>query len=318
MSLTNYSLSPPMQPNGQASSEFYHDRIEALRSGVPQSFEWLGCKLDGTPVETEVTLTTFKFGGKPLTQSLIRDITQRKQLEGALHDSELRYRTLFESAGDAISIMKDSRIIDCNDRLAALYGLSRDEILSASAGAFFPPTQPNGQDSRLFFQKMVTAARSGTPQVYEWHGRKRDSTAVITEITLTTLELGGQTYEQAIARDITQRKNMEAALLDLNRTLEERVAQRTKELEQACAELLQRNAQFRALASKLTRAEEDERRRIARLLHDNHQQLLVAAKFKVEMLATQLYGSDVNAAGAQVVEILEQQIGQQDQLILVQ
>ena len=77
-------------------------------------------------------------------------------------------------------------------------------------------------------------------------------------------------------------------------------------MEKACAVLLQRNAQFRALASKLTRAEEDERRRIARVLHDNHQQLLVAAKFKAEMLVSHLYGSDVNAAGTQIVEVLEQ------------
>jgi PAS domain S-box-containing protein len=436
LSLKNYALSPSTQPNGQASSDFYHDQIAALQPGSSKSFEWLGRRLNGTPVETEVTLTTFMLNGKPHTQSLIRDISRRKQLERALQDSELRYRTLFESAGDAISIMKDSRTIDCNSRLAELYGLSRDEILSSRTGIFFPPTQPNGQDSHLFFQQMVSAARSGTPQVYEWHGRKRDGTPVITEITLTTLILGGETYEQAIARDITQRKQLEAALQgseerfrtlfesagdaivimkgehiiscnqrtseiygvsrddllsmstgtlfphtqpngkgaqelfdeivaasragilqvyewhgskpdgtaviteitmttffldgqpyeqaisrditerkrmeealrDLNASLEIRVAQRTHELEAAYAELLERNAQYRMLAKRLTAAEEDERRRIARLLHDNQQQLLVAAKFKAELLVSHLYGSDVNAAGAQIVEILEQAV----------
>jgi len=308
MSLTNYSLSPPMQPNGQASSEFYHDRIEALRSGIPQSFEWLGCKLDGTPVVTEVTFTTFMLAGKPHTQSLIRDISRRKQLEGALHDSELRYRSLFENAGDSIVIMKGIQIIDCNARTLELYGYSREEILRNSATVHFPLTQPNGRDSNEFFREMLEASRSGVPQVFEWTGQKSDGTTVCTEVTLTTFILDNTMYSQSIGRDITRRKKMEAALVDLNRTLEERVAQRTEELEQACAELLQRNVQFRTLAGRLTRAEEDERRRIARLLHDNHQQLLVAAKFKAEMLVSHLYGSGVNAAGAQVVEILEQAI----------
>ncbi|MBK6739918.1 MAG: hypothetical protein IPG64_19680 [Haliea sp.] len=45
--------------------------------------------------------------------------------------------------------------------------------------------------------------------MYERHGRKRDGTAIITEITLTTFVIGGEIYEQAIARDITQRKQME-------------------------------------------------------------------------------------------------------------
>jgi PAS domain S-box-containing protein len=434
VSLTNYSLSPTMQPNGQTSAEFYHHQIQALQSGIPQSFEWHGKKLDGTPIETEVTLTAFHLDGKLCTQSLIRDITERKQLEASIRDSETRFRTLFENSGDAISILKNGKTIDCNKRLCEFYGVTREEVLSAYVGEFFPQTQPNGQSSSQFFADKVRAARQGHPQIYEWHGAKRDGTKIITEINLSALvidgevfeqavarditqrkqmegeisdsnvrfrtlfehsgeaisiikdfqiidcnerlgalygysrdeilsnptagyisprqpngqdsleflaekvaasragtpqhyewhgrkgdgtdivveislasfRLGDETFEQATTRDITQRKQMEAALLELNKSLESRVAQRTEELETACAELLQRNAQFRALASRLTRAEEDERRRIARLLHDNHQQLLVAAKFKAEMLVTHLYGSDVNTAGAQIVEVLEQ------------
>jgi PAS domain S-box-containing protein len=280
--------------------------VAALCQENPQVFEWQGNKLDGTPIETEVTLTTFILDGNLCKLSLIRDITQRKQLEEALRDSEVRYRTLFENAGDAISINKDSRTIDCNKRLAELYGLTRDEILSATLGEFFPVTQPTGRDSREYFREKVEASHSGIPQVYEWHGRKRDGTSIITEVNLTTFKLGDEIYEQAIARDITQRKQMEAKLLDLNKTLEDRVVQRTDELEKACAELLDRNVQYRALAAKLTAAEEEERRRIARLLHDSCQQLLVAAKFKAEMLQSGFYGHDVSAMGQQILEILEQ------------
>ncbi len=297
---------PPTQPNGQGSLPLFIEKVEASHSGVPQVFEWTGSVLDGRTVNTEVTLTTFTFGGQHYVQSLIRDISERKQLEQSLTDSELRFRTLFENAGDAISILKDFRTIDCNRQLCELYGLSHEEIISASAGQYFPSTQPNGQDSREFFYEKVLASRSGKTQVYEWQGQKPDGTPVISEITLTSLVLGGETYEQATARDITRRKQLESSLLELNKNLEDRVLQRTEELEKAYAQLLQRNSQYRALAKRLTAAEEEERKRIARLLHDNHQQLLVAAKFKAEMLASHLYGADVNAAGAQILEILDQ------------
>ncbi len=297
---------PPTQPNGQDSQQFFAEKVVAAIADGPQHFEWTGLIAGDVPIRTEVTLTTFMLGNTRYTQSIMRDITQRKRLEEALAHSEVRYRTLFESAGDAIAIHKNSRAIDCNERLSELYGLSREEILSATTGDFFPPMQPNGQTSREFFQEKVRASREGKRQIYEWHGRKRDGTAIITEITLTTFVIGGEIYEQAIARDITQRKQMEEALLDLNRNLEERVAQRTDELEKVCAELLQRNAQFRALASRLTQAENEERRRIAQVLHDNHQQLIVAAKFRVELLQGKDYCANANEVGRQVLEILDQ------------
>ena len=302
---SNYSLSPPLQPNGQPSQAFFAEKIRALDSENPQTFQWLGRKLDGTLVHTEVTLTTFMLDGQACTQSLIRDVTRRRQLESALRESEVRYRTLFESAGDAIAIHKDSRTIDCNQRLCDLYELSREEILSSTTGDYFPSTQPNGQDSREFFREKVTAARAGNPQVYEWYGRKRDGTVIITEVNLSSFTIDGEIYDQAIARDITQRKQMEQALLDLNRTLEDHVAQRTRELENVCDELLQRNAQFRALASRLTQAENEERKRIAQVLHDNHQQLIVAAKFRLELLQAQSLDPLVNDVARQVLEILD-------------
>lgn len=297
---------PLTQPNGRNSYELYSEMIEASRSGKPQVFEWTGKKSDGTTVCTEVTLTSFIIDGENFSQSIGRDITQRKQMQAALKNSEARFRMLFENAGDAISIMKGEQIIDCNQRTSEVYGFLRDDLLSASSGKLFPQTQPDGKGANELFDEMVEFARAGNPQTYEWHGFKPDGTAVIAEITMTSFRMDGEYYEQAISRDITQRKKLEAALLDLNKSLEDRVLQRTNELEKAYAELLQRNIQYRALAQKLTAAEEAERKRIARLLHDNHQQLLVAARFKAEVLQSSLYTPQVNMAGREILDILEQ------------
>jgi signal transduction histidine kinase len=77
--------------------------------------------------------------------------------------------------------------------------------------------------------------------------------------------------------DITARRNAEAAVQEAKASLEKKVEERTKEL-------AKRAAQLRALAGELTLSEQRERSRLARMLHDHLQQLLVAAKFRVAIL----------------------------------
>ncbi|CAA0122620.1 Oxygen sensor histidine kinase NreB [Halioglobus japonicus] len=289
-----------------------HDRIEAafartLRGDLKQ-IELTFMHKNGTEFPVIVNPFAIREPDNSILYyaATVVDITQQEKIKAELRDSEVRFRALFENAGEAIAIVKDFQIIDCNNQLLELYGFTREEVCSKPLFSFFPPTQPGGKSSREFFQEMVQASRAGTPQTYEWYSEDADGSEVIVEITLNTFTLGNTYFEQAISRNITQRKQMEMALIDLNKTLESRVVQRTEELEKACSELLQRNIQFRALARKLTQAEEEERKRIARVLHDNQQQLLAAAKIKTEMLAEGLHGANTSEVSQQIVEILEQ------------
>jgi len=99
--------------------------------------------------------------------------------------------------------------------------------------------------------------------------------------------------------DITAQKQVEAELRALTGTLEHRVAERALEAEQ-------RAAQLRALASELAQTEERERRVLAQILHDQLQQLLVAARLKVEILRQGVQ----DEALAQVVHDLDQLVRQ--------
>jgi len=95
----------------------------------------------------------------------------------------------------------------------------------------------------------------------------------------------------------------ENQLKDLNDTLEQRVAERT-----AVAE--QRAAQLRALASQLTRAEEQERRRLSQILHDHLQQLLVGARIHLGLVRRHIGDERLREAVAEIDDLLEQAIGE--------
>ena len=102
----------------------------------------------------------------------------------------------------------------------------------------------------------------------------------------------------SLVLDVTDRKQAEEALRTAKNELEHRVRQRTTELSQTVSSLQdemsrrtlaeevlrQRSEQLRLLASELTLAEQRERRRLAEVLHDNLQQLLVGAKLRLSLL----------------------------------
>jgi signal transduction histidine kinase len=102
--------------------------------------------------------------------------------------------------------------------------------------------------------------------------------------------------EAALQRANEDLQSINRQLFISNATLEARVKERTADLEQ-------RTAQLRALASELTHAEQRERRRLARILHDHMQQLLVGAKFRVASLK-RLKGQHPDAVASDLDSIL--------------
>jgi PAS domain S-box-containing protein len=127
--------------------------------------------------------------------------------------SETKFQTLFENAGDAILLMQDGRLVDCNPRALEIFGCqSRDQILGKSPSDFSPPLQANGQDSSECVLEKIAAASAGQPQRFEWLHKRSDGTPFSAEVTLNAVELAGAKSLQAIVRDITERKRADAVL----------------------------------------------------------------------------------------------------------
>ena len=141
-----------------------------------------------------------------------RDITELRQAETSLKESETRYRALFENAGDAILIMDGTQFSDCNAQALELFGCSRPDLIGQPPFRFSPLTQPDGCDSEKKAHRYIEAALAGQPQFFQWTHARFDGTEFDAEVTLNAIQVGCSAFLQAIVRDITERKRAEKKL----------------------------------------------------------------------------------------------------------
>ena len=238
--------------------------------GVPTTGQSSWFRPDGKENYYEWTACSTREEGKIFIVGVDRDITEQKLAEGALRDSEMRYRLLFESSRDAMMTLGPPswKLTAGNSAAVAMFGASdKSELVAMSPWEISPERQPDGCRSTDKAKEMIeTAIREGS-HFFEWTHKRMDGEGFPATVLLTRVEMAGQTFLQATVRDITVQKRAEEELKEANLGLEHSASR------------------LRALTLELTRVEHQERRRIAELLHDHLQQLLVAAKLNVASMA---------------------------------
>jgi PAS domain S-box-containing protein len=139
------------------------------------------------------------------------DITPLKRAEQALSDSEARYRTIFEKSTDAVILMNGT-IIDCNPAAEQLWGYTREQIIGHDPVEFSPPVQPDGSESKEAAATYNLAAYEWGTQFFAWQYRNNDGRLIDTDVSLSSVMVGGERRLIAIIRDITARKHAEAQI----------------------------------------------------------------------------------------------------------
>src|SRR5271165_5610266 len=143
------------------------------------------------------------------------DITERKKAEESLHESETRFRTFVDQAGDALFIqdLEDGTIIDVNRAACESLGYTRQELIGNTAVAFHLDSDRAEMESAA-----ERAAAGETVFDTHWHRRKDGSTFPV-EVHTSLVSYGGHRFLLKVARDITDRLRAEEAIRQSERQL---------------------------------------------------------------------------------------------------
>lgn len=204
-----------------------------------------------------------------------RDITEQRRIEAALQASEEKYRLLAEASHDMIYVITEDHLIEyVNSYAAAQFNLGSDALVGKRQTSTFPTDFATHQREGI-----ASVLSTGSPNYSEnWINFGEGKNAYVsTWLIPLNDQVNGKRSVMGISRDITSIKRMQEELKLSHDQLEKRVEERTKELSDL-------SAGMRLLAQKVITAQEEERRRISRELHDDTGQVLVTLKYSLAEL----------------------------------
>lgn len=208
--LQGFSLANLIHPEDKNSFEVFEKKIDTKRDKeviqvkliniYANSFLWV--KIQG--------VSKINDQGQLLIYYSIRDIDAQIISEHLLSQSEQKHRLLFTRANDAIFIIKDLQIVECNEKTLAMFespgysGVSGEKLYR-----FMPDMQIDGSDSILQFHYHIQEAINGYPQFFYWEFAKFGGQQFESEVSLSGFKLDDEDFVQVIVRDITARKKAE-------------------------------------------------------------------------------------------------------------
>jgi PAS domain S-box-containing protein len=195
--------------------ELMVQRGQARNEGrdVPDHYEFKALRRDGSELDAEISVSTIVYRAKQARLGVIKDITERKQAERALRDSEERFRRLSEATLEAIIIHDHGLILDANEQAAAIHGYELSEFIGMDLLAFIAP-----ESHELVRQRML----SGYGEPYEVWGLRKDGTTFPMEVCGKNISYEGRQVRVGVARDISERKRAEEAAQAAREELESR------------------------------------------------------------------------------------------------
>jgi PAS domain S-box-containing protein len=236
------------------------------------------------------TVARIKSRDLQLTNDQLKsEISERERVEAALRSSRARFAGILEISADAIVSTDDAgRITLFNQGAERMFGYKAEEVIGEPVELLIPD-RPRTSDHNV--TEVFRGNTNGTGRLRRENEiicRRKDGLEFPAEGTVNKLILDGEKIVTAILRDITERRRGEDDLRRAHDELEIRVAERTHQLAESVAELQaeiiarkQAEGSLRELSARILQLQDNERRRIARELHDSTAQNLVAVSMNL-------------------------------------
>jgi PAS domain S-box-containing protein len=193
---------------------FTPEKWRAHRQSLSQEgtrrFESLHRRKDGTIIPVEINVVRFQLDGKDYSYSFAQDISERKQAEDALQESEGNFRSLVENSLAGIFAVDDAyHFAYVNDELCRLLGYPREELIGLDFREVL------SENSRALVADRYVRRQRGEqlPQRYEIEILRRDDTVRFMEMSVAVVkDPAGIPRTMGQLVDITERKQMEESL----------------------------------------------------------------------------------------------------------
>ena len=208
----------------------WRDFLDTLRRAGHMTFEGEHRRKDRTTFPVEINVRYIEGPPQDYLVAIVRDITERKQTERALRESEERFHAVFDHSPIIVALMTvpEGRVVELNAATIAAFGYTRAEAVgrtTADLGIWVNPEERDVYISRL--------RKEGSVSGQEVMMRRRDGSVFPALYYGRLIQIGGQAFSLNTVQDITLRKRAEMSLSELNAELETKVRERTAELEQA-------------------------------------------------------------------------------------
>jgi PAS domain S-box-containing protein len=179
---------------------------------------------DGSIINVEITGSSFIFNNKSVELSVVKDITAKKKFEEQLKLLE----TAINNASDAVYIVDNERSIRyVSDTACRMLGYTIEEFLDMKV----EDIDPHMSVEEIMAVKYQLEFNDTT--IFQTNHRTKDGIILDVEITVTKFIFNDTNLRLSIVKDITQKIRYEEEIKELNRTLEHKVVERTKELQKA-------------------------------------------------------------------------------------
>lgn len=190
------------------------NQVQKINTAVKQlleckqvDIEIVAISKNGNRIDLDVDGSVLKLNGENVLLLLSRNITDKKNIERALRESEQRYRKLIELLPDAVHIKQDGRLVYSNEAGVRILGAKNPEQLLGRASTDF--VHPDYQKVSKERGDMVITIGGNAP-LAESKDLTIDGRAVDVEVASAEIEYNGRPSILSVSRDITERKKAEA------------------------------------------------------------------------------------------------------------